>query len=347
MFVFVVATLLPVAFLTAAAVLGGVWVWISLAYLTVFAWLVDRLVVLARRPNQVEEFPTGTRLAALLGAVQFPMLCLAIWAIAGPTDLSLGHRLALVVAFGLFFGQIGHPTAHELIHKPSRELQSIGILTYIILLFGHHTSAHLRVHHIHVGTDKDPNSSPAGTGFWSFFRRAWIGSFLAGLKADNQLRERSKSREAKGLHPYAAYIGGALLTLMTAAVIAGGWGVVTCLVIAVYAQIQILLADYMQHYGLRRRIKPNGKPEPVGPKHSWNSPQFWSSAMMLNASRHSHHHIKPSVPYPALDLNDQMPMLPRSVPVMGMAALVPPLWKRLMAKPLARWTSPRDRDSLR
>jgi alkane 1-monooxygenase len=83
----------------------------------------------------------------------------------------------------------------------------------------------------------------------------------------------------------------------------------------------------------------------VGPQHSWNAPAWYSSAMMLNAPRHSDHHMRPSRAFPALKLTPgTMPMLPRSLPVMAVLALVPPLWRRVMDRRVARWQPVRDQD---
>ena len=132
------------------------------------------------------------------------------------------------------------------------------------------------------------------------------------------------------MHPYIWYLTGAILLVATALALAGAGGVLTLLAIASYAQVQVLLSDYVQHYGLRRSVDDQGKPEPVGPQHSWNAPHFGSSAMMLNAPRHSDHHQNPLRPYPALRLDANMPVLPYSVPVMAVIALCPPLWRRIM-----------------
>ncbi|MDX1780519.1 MAG: fatty acid desaturase, partial [Thalassovita sp.] len=100
--------------------------------------------------------------------------------------------------------------------------------------------------------------------------------------------------------------------------------------VAGYAQIQMLLSDYVQHYGLRRALRPDGKPAPVGPEHSWNTPHWYSSALMLNAPRHSDHHMHPARHYPALRLAPDMPVLPQSLPVMAVVALWPPRWRKVM-----------------
>lgn len=344
---FRIATLLPLALLCAGAVFGGHWVWAALAVITVLTWALDHLIARqAVQPGAGSEFPAGTGLCVFLGLMMPVLLGLAVWSVGGASGHGLAHRLGLAVGFGLYFGQVGHPVAHELIHKPSRPMQRLGRMIYTGLLMGHHASSHLRVHHIHVATPHDPASAPAGMGFWHYVPRAWIGSFRAGLAAETALRRRAGAGGGKEkghlraalTHPYAAYLGGAALTVLLAHAVAGLTGIAALLAIAAYAQIQILLSDYVQHYGLRRALRPDGRYAPVGPAHSWNAPQFWSSAMMLNAPRHSHHHIAPGVAYPALQLSDQMPILPRAVPVMAVAALVPPLWHRMMRPALKKLT---------
>jgi alkane 1-monooxygenase len=111
--------------------------------------------------------------------------------------------------------------------------------------------------------------------------------------------------------------------------------------LCLYAQTQLLLSDYVQHYGLRR-AEVNGRAEPVGPQHSWNAPNPFSSALMLNAPRHSDHHARPARPYPGLELNrETMPILPYSLPMMAVIALVPPLWRRVMDKRARSWANTR------
>jgi alkane 1-monooxygenase len=76
----------------------------------------------------------------------------------------------------------------------------------------------------------------------------------------------------------------------------------------------------------------DGSYAPLTNRHSWNSPHWFSSLMMVNASRHSDHHAHPGRVYPALQLTDDMPRLPYSLPAMGIVALIPPLWFKLMDK---------------
>ncbi|MEP1969468.1 MAG: fatty acid desaturase, partial [Marinomonas sp.] len=132
-------------------------------------------------------------------------------------------------------------------------------------------------------------------------------------------------------HPYALYVGGAGGVMLLAMASFGMAGLVALIALTSYAQMQLLMSDYVQHYGLKRAYDVDGKPEPVSPAHSWNAPHFYSSALMLNAPRHSDHHMHPLRTYPALQLDAAtMPILPRSLPTMGAIALIPPLWRRIM-----------------
>lgn len=162
---------------------------------------------------------------------------------------------------------------------------------------------------------------------------------MAGLRADNHYRSRSVKSLSYWSHPYLQYLAGAALALAWALALAGWVGVLWLLAIACYTQFQLALSDYVQHYGLRRRVDRHGRLEPMGPRHSWNARQWYSGAMMLNAPRHSDHHAHPGKTYPALEIEDDMPLLPRSLPVMGVVALIPPLWRKVMDPRLARWQS--------
>jgi alkane 1-monooxygenase len=193
------------------------------------------------------------------------------------------------------------------------------------------------VHHVHAGTADDPCSAPPGRGFYRFYVHALAAEFVEGWRAENRRRETGGGRGAK-VHPYTLYLTGAAATLAAAALLGGWAGLLALLVIACHAQMQLLLSDYVQHYGLRRRIRPDGTPEPMGKAHSWNAPQPYSSALMMNAPRHSDHHVRPARSFVDLTLEpDDMPVLPRSMPVMAAIALVPPLWRHMMDPRVARW----------
>ena len=333
---YAIASLTPAALLALAAIFGGVWPVLAVLSITVFVFFMDKLSRVLP-----ESDASGRGLSLTLAAVHFPLLALGIWALGTAAYLSLLDKVLIFTALGLFFGQISNSNAHELIHASARLPRRIGALIYISVLHGHHVSAHLRVHHIYAATDADPNSARLGEGFWAYSLRVLQGEFTAGWRADNRYRARAYAPKSFWNHPYVGYVLGGLICLYAGYLLAGLRGVIAYLGIALYAQLQLLLSDYVQHYGLRRRMTDLGKPEPIGPQHSWNAPAWYSCAMMLNAPKHSDHHMRPARAFPGLEvIPDTMPILPRSLPVMAVLALIPPLWRRIMDQRALRWQNP-------
>lgn len=342
MAIFALASASPLVLFGLGLWAGGFWAFAGLIYMTALAACLDQIsgLFMGDAPEGA-EFPAADGLLFGLACGHLIALPAVVWGVAGDSGLGGWQRAALMLGAGLWFGQVSNPMAHELIHRGNRVLYGLGVAVYTSLLFGHHSSAHRLVHHRHAASAEDPNSARSGEGFYRFFLRAWGGSFAKGWAEENALRARSVSASVsgRGVHPYAVYLSGAALALVLAFWIAGGWGVVVWGGLSLHAQVQLMLSDYVQHYGLRRARLDNGKLEPVAARHSWNAPHWFSSGLMLNAPRHSDHHAHPSRPYPALRLPpaDEAPHLPWPLPVACTLALIPPLYKRAIRKPLARW----------
>jgi alkane 1-monooxygenase len=335
---FAAATLTPLGLFALGLTLEGAWLWSGFLYMFALSAILDRLIPhTAGVAIDGQEFPGSDALLVIIALSGLVMLPVASWAIAGSSALSDSEARLLFLGCSLWLGQVGHPAAHELIHRGNRWLFRLGIGVYAAILFGQHASAHRLVHHHNVATDRDPNSARKGESFYRFALRAWIGSFRAGRAAETALRRRKGA--GGGLHPYLWHLAGSAAALGLAYVLAGGGGVLAWWGMAALAQLQILVSDYVQHYGLRRATLPDGRTEPVGPAHSWNSGPWFSSALMLNAPRHSDHHSHPSRPYPALRLGaeDEAPRLPWPLPVACTIALIPPLWKRAIGPALRHW----------
>ena len=330
---FALAALCPGLAAAAGALWGGAWSWLALVAIAAAVPLIDRLAPQAAAGVPGAEFPGSDALLLAIGALCLALLPVTVAAATGP--LLTTDAIAPVLAAGLWLGQVGHAAAHELIHRPGRGMRALGVAIYAWLLMGHHASAHRLVHHVHVATPADPNTARAGEGFWAFALRAWAGSLRAGWAAETR-RRRALPRGRRGLHPYALHAAGAALALAAAAGIGGAAGVAVWLALALHAQVQILLSDYVQHYGLERRRRPDGRLEPAGDLHAWEARHRASGAMLLAGARHADHHARPARPYPVLAHAPAAPRLPYGLPVMGAIALVPPLWRRVMDPRLAR-----------
>jgi alkane 1-monooxygenase len=293
--------------------------------------LLDRLI---KHESAAGRSESGNLLSVLIALAHFALIPLAVWGLSGD-HLSPLAKAGLFFATGLWLGQVSNANAHELIHRGTRSLHRLGMLAYTTMLFGHHTSAHVLVHHRYVGTKDDPNTSRKGESLYRYVVRAWTGSFREGYRAEKDRLARI-GRPA-WQNPYLTYVGGAVICLTLAFGLGGIGALAAYLCLCAYAQLQLLMSDYVQHYGLVRKVDTQGKPEPVSARHSWNSPHWFSSALMLNATRHSDHHAHPARPYPELSIPDDAPMLPRPLPLMASIALVPPLWRKIMDPRVEKW----------
>lgn len=325
---FAAATLLPLALLAAGAGSGAAAL-AALIYLTGLTLLLDQLVPAAA--GEGAEFPGADALLIALALGHVALLPLTVAAVAGESVLSPGERAALALAAGLWIGQVAVPAAHELIHRPDRRLFWLGAAVYAVMLFGHHASAHRLVHHTRAASPADPNTARQGESFYRFFARAWRGSFVEGLRAETALRQ------GRSAHPYLIYGAISVAGLGVAFWLAGLAGAAVWAGVSLHGQVQLLLADYVQHYGLIRATRPDGRRGPLTVAHAWNAPHWFSGVLTLQAARHSDHHLNPARPYPALRLPPDAPALPCALPLACTLALVPPLWRRVMHPRLARW----------
>lgn len=340
MMMFAIVSFTPVLLITMAAINGGWWVGVACFYITAFTFMLDHLTSIVGTPEDAtSEFPAADGLSVVLAVSHFGLLPLVVWALSSNSQLEVFDTLGVFVATGLFIGQVSNSNAHELIHRSDRRLFCLGKWVYISMLYGHHTSAHLLVHHRFAASERDPCSAPKGESFYAFTQRAWIGSASAGFEMESRRLENRPTVSQRFSHPYYSYTFGGAASVLGAFLIGGWGGIIALTSLAIYAQIQLLLSDYVQHYGLRRTTMPNGKLAPVGMCHSWNAPHWMSTYLMLAAPRHSDHHAHPAKPYPALEMPaaNFAPNLPYSLPVMAVIALYPRLWRRVMDPRVAYW----------
>jgi len=335
--------LVPVALLGA---LAGGWTVILLPLITwYFFSLLDMILGLETRnadPDTPESGLGWYRAITLVWApVQFALLWWMIWYVTGPGDAHLAPLETIVLFFGVgvVTGTVGINYSHELMHRRDRGERFLGDVLLAMVLYSHFRSEHLMVHHRHVGTPRDPVTARYNEGFHRFFprvlRQCWHSAFRA--EADKLARKGHAWTDPRNpFWRYWALQGGMLLL----AVLIGGWaGLGLFLWQALVAIWQLELVNYIEHYGLTRKHLGNGRYEHVRPRHSWNAAHRASNWLLINLQRHSDHHYKPDRRFPLLQTYGagDAPQLPHGYPIMTMAAMVPPFWRRIMNPRVRRW----------
>lgn len=101
-----------------------------------------------------------------------------------------------------------------------------------------------------------------------------------------------------------------------------------------YALSQV---NYIEHYGLLREKRENGRYAPCAPRHSWNTNHRFSNLVQFHLQRHSDHHANPQRPYQALRSHDDLPSLPSGYPACMVMANIPPLWFSVMDPRVMAW----------
>jgi alkane 1-monooxygenase len=278
----------------------------------------------------------------LITLVWFPVqAALLIWLLwyVPQADLSGMERLGIFFGMGVLSGTVGITYAHELMHQKPAAERWLADLLLASVLYSHFRSEHLRVHHIHVGTPRDPVTARYNEGFHRFFPRVLWQSALSSFAAERAMLQRRGRPVWHLSNPFWRY--GALQgAFLLGALALGGWvGLGLFLWQAAVAIWQLELVNYVEHYGLTRQKLPSGRYEHVQPHHSWNSDYRASNWLLINLARHSDHHFKPDRRFPLLQTYDDgtAPQLPYGYPVMTAMALVPPVWRRVMNRRVRAW----------
>ena len=84
--------------------------------------------------------------------------------------------------------------------------------------------------------------------------------------------------------------------------------------------------NYVEHYGLVRNLKENGRYETLTEFHSWNSNFILGRLLLHQLTLHSDHHLKATKKYQKLVNLSEAPNHPTGYPGMMLLAFIPPLW---------------------
>lgn len=319
-------------------VLGGWTVWITLVLVYVAIPLVDQWLgpddrALPRRAAQEQSRVDLTRgeLGVLWAVLPVQLALLVGLALVwSRPDVAMWERLGWIASVGLSAGGLGITVAHELIHRQDRGSRWVGRALLLTVLYMHFAIEHLRGHHQRVGTDEDGASARLGQSLYAFIpsgvARQWVSAW--------RLEARRLSK--RGLSAWSIrnemLVMTALQVLWLAgiAAFAGPLVMVAFVGVAFVAVMLLETVNYVEHYGLRRRIDESGRIEPVRAMHSWNSDQQVSRALLFELPRHTDHHMNAGRPYASLQSVAGAPQLPAGYPTMVLLALLPPLWFKVM-----------------
>ena len=226
---------------------------------------------------------------------------------------------------------------HELGHKQSKLDKFMAMMANAITGYGHFCVEHNRGHHTWVATPEDPASARFNESIYAFAAREIPGTFKRGIAHE---RARLAKNGLSFWHWKNETLQGYAVTLVVdlVLIITFGWIMIPFLLIHnFFGWYMLTQANYVEHYGLMRQRKDNGRYAPCEPHHSWNTNHIISNLMLFHLQRHSDHHANPMRPYQALRNFKDLPHLPSGYPGSFALASIAPLWFKVMNPKVMAW----------
>jgi alkane 1-monooxygenase len=330
----------------ALALRGGYYTFVApLAMTFVAVPLFDALIGLdTRNPSDAPPGRLASALFRLATWIAVPsqaaLLAWGLWFAIRP-EASRVEIVGALLAVGITGGVIGITVAHELVHRASRLDRILGGVLLALVSYLHWGIEHVAGHHRRVATPDDPATARFGEVLPAFMARSVIRGFQSAWQIESARNAR------RGIHAtwrnrvlHGLGISGALAAAI--GLLAGPRAMAFFLGQSAVAIAFLETVNYIEHYGLRRRLVSPGVYERVSSLHSWNSAHRLTNALLFNLQRHSDHHVWPARPYHKLRHRPESPQLPTGYAGMALLAMVPPLWRRVMHPRLAALAPPLD-----
>lgn len=238
--------------------------------------------------------------------------------------------LGWILSLGIVSSALAINIGHELIHKNSTLEQWAGGLLYASVCYAGFKVEHVRGHHVNVSTPADASSSRYNESAYAFIPRAIVKNVRNALALEAKRLARYNLPALHWRNELLWWHGISALLAVFAMLHFGLMGLGLFLAQAAIAIIHLELINYVEHYGLSRKLLPNGKYERTNITHSWNSSYFLTNLFLFQLQRHSDHHENPKRRYQILRHFDESPQLPGGYASMVLLALVPPLWRKVI-----------------
>ena len=243
--------------------------------------------------------------------------------------------IGIILSSSIVMATNGINVGHELGHRKSLFSRTCSKLLYLPCQYMHFFIEHNYGHHINVATPNDPATAKYKQNLYSFWISSVTKTYLSAWKIQLKLLRVSKLSFFSFKNDMIFYTVFQTLFLIF---IYFNYGLIITLYSLIMSIISFLFLEtinYVEHYGLLRKIKPNGRYERVKPHHSWNSNHTIGRIVLYELTRHSDHHFKSSKKYQVLESIEDSPQLPYGYPTSILISFFPPLWFWIM-NPLVR-----------
>ena len=184
---------------------------------------------------------------------------------------SLFEIIGIILSSSIVMATNGINVGHELGHRKSLLSRTCSKLLYLPSQYMHFFIEHNYGHHVNVATPQDPATAKFKQNLYSFWISSVIKTYISAWKIQLKLlsvSNRSFFSIKNDMIFYTLFQVSFLIFIFL------NYGFVITVFSFIMSVISFLFLEtinYIEHYGLLRKVKSNGKYERVKPHHSWNS----------------------------------------------------------------------------
>jgi alkane 1-monooxygenase len=238
--------------------------------------------------------------------------------------------VGIILSASIVMATNGINVGHELGHRKSLFSRTCSKLLYLPCQYMHFFIEHNYGHHVNVATPDDPATAKYKQNLYSFWISSVTKTYLSAWRIQLKLLRVSNQSFISLKNDMIFYT---LFQISFLIFIYLNYGLIITIYSLFMSVVSFLFLEtinYVEHYGLLRRIKSNGRYERVKPHHSWNSNHTIGRITLYELTRHSDHHFKSSKKYQVLESIEDSPQLPYGYPTSILISFFPPLWFRIM-----------------
>lgn len=238
--------------------------------------------------------------------------------------------IGTIFSIGIVCGANGINVAHELGHRDKKWERILGKFLLVPSLYTHFYVEHNHGHHVHVSTPEDPSTARKNQNLYTFWWQTVSGTYTKAWQIQAKINKLEKLPFFSFKNDMLLFSIAQVMYLTTIYSIFNGLGLIIAIGYAVIGFLLLETINYIEHYGLARKLLPSGRYERVTEKHSWNSNHVMGRILLYELTRHSDHHYKQNKKYQILEYHDVSPQMPFGYPTSMVLSLVPPLWFKVM-----------------
>lgn len=243
---------------------------------------------------------------------------------------SISEIIGIILSASIVMATNGINVGHELGHRKSLFSRTCSKLLYLPCQYMHFFIEHNYGHHINVATPNDPATAKYKQNLYSFWISSVTKTYISAWRIQLKLLRVSKLSFLSLKNDMIFYT---LFQISFLIFIYLNYGLnitIYSVFMSVVSFLFLETINYVEHYGLLRKINSNGRYERVKPHHSWNSNHTIGRITLYELTRHSDHHFKSSKKYQVLESIEDSPQLPYGYPTSILISFFPPLWFKIM-----------------